>query len=327
MENNLDLLQIKIKQAREILPQKSREAIDVSNWKTIISLELSGKYSEIQIQDLETETELLLCGLVSPKDYPNELESRMRLSKDAVKILIGEMDKLVFKKIQKELERKMDKENKVPYPNKESAIDPRFANLPKEIQRAIIESNYQVVLYSIAGKYKLSVEQMGILEEITIKVILGKIHPEKYVDELASRITIKKEDISNLVKDINENILKTIRESFKNHFDNSEVTEDNIVPPPPYKNLINKVENDDIPPPPYKNLINNEKSEVVNEKNAEKIEDIPKNIIEEKLKGVVVNEHTTSDYSDTKTSNTILDINKDNLTPTTKSPDPYRETF
>ncbi len=42
--------------------------------------------------------------------------------------------------------------------------------------------------------------------------MLNTIHSNSYENELASKITIPKEDISNLVKEINENIFKKIRE-------------------------------------------------------------------------------------------------------------------
>src|SRR3989339_1363045 len=180
MENNKDLLQIEIEKARSLLSQKSREAIDVSNWKAVIRLEMIGKYSELQLNDLEIETELLLCGLINPDNYPKELETRMRLSKDTVKILINEMDKLVFKKIQKELERKLENDIPKPYPNKQSPPDPYFKDMPKNVQEAIALSDWKSKLYTIAEKYKLNVEQMGVFEEMTTKVILNTIRPDKY---------------------------------------------------------------------------------------------------------------------------------------------------
>jgi len=308
MDDNKDLLQIKIEEARAILPQKSREAIDVINWKITI-LGMLGKYSPIQLDNLETETELLLCGLVSPEDYQNELETRMHLSKEEVNTLLTEMDKLVFKKIQKELERKINEEEKTPYPNKESAFDPRFTSLPKEIQQAIAESNYQITLYTIAGKYKLTAEQMGILEETTIKVILGEIHPDKYEDELVSKITISKEDVTNLVIDINEKIFKVIRGVEKKYWDKEKtITNEDEIPLPPYAKIINNEDEIPLPPPSIKldtKII--EKTELIQPIIG--ITNTPQNIIEEKLKGVTVSDHTVSNHSLPKMN------------------DPYREAF
>ncbi len=82
MNESPDLLQIKIEQAKARLPKETLEAIESVDWQAIIlSLREKKGYNFEQLGDLETETELLLCGLLNPKDYPGELERRMRISK------------------------------------------------------------------------------------------------------------------------------------------------------------------------------------------------------------------------------------------------------
>lgn len=104
MENTVDLLQIKIDKAREELSEESRQAIDAIDWKSvIIGLRVEKGYSFTQIEDLEIETELLLCGLINSDDYPKELEKRMGLSKAQVDELVNEMNEKVFNKIREEL--------------------------------------------------------------------------------------------------------------------------------------------------------------------------------------------------------------------------------
>ena len=60
-------------------------------------------YSLEQLDVLGTETELLLCGLIRPSDYPKELGSQMQISKEQVTDLVNEMNELVFKKIREVL--------------------------------------------------------------------------------------------------------------------------------------------------------------------------------------------------------------------------------
>ena len=69
--DTVNLLKIKIEQAKRKLPFETVNAIDAVDWKAAI-LELRAKkgYNFEQLGDLETETELLLAGLVSPEDYP-----------------------------------------------------------------------------------------------------------------------------------------------------------------------------------------------------------------------------------------------------------------
>lgn len=105
MNNNTkDLLQIKIDQARAQLPEDTLRAIDAVDWRAAI-LELRQKkgYTIEQLENLETETELVLCGLVIPENYPRELEKRMGLSKNQVNDLVSFMNNQVFSKIREAL--------------------------------------------------------------------------------------------------------------------------------------------------------------------------------------------------------------------------------
>jgi len=290
-----DELQNLISDARAKLSKESREAIDNVNWKLTI-LGMNQMYTTEQLEDLEIETELLLCGILNPEDYPVELEYRMHLPKEQVTSLINEMDKLVFKKIQEELEKIVSRKNvatpEIKQEVKTTPLDPRFASLPKETQTAISKSDYQKNIYLIGEKYKLTIAQMGELENTTIKVMGNTISPDKYENELASKITIPKEDITNLVKDINELIFKKIRELMQKR---GKIN---------YEELRIKNEGQEIPLPPYAKVIKNEELGISSE---DKTQNTP-NVLEEKLKGPTVSKNTVSNYSNTKT-------------------DPYREAF
>jgi hypothetical protein len=100
MDNTIDLLQIKIEKAKSDLPENTLNAINAVDWRgVILAIKEKRRYSIEQLGDLELETELLLCGLSDPKDYPRELESRMKISKMEASELVNEMNNLVFSKI------------------------------------------------------------------------------------------------------------------------------------------------------------------------------------------------------------------------------------
>lgn len=246
MENTTDSLQVKIIEARANLSKETREAIDNINWKLIV-LGMSKKYNPDQLDSLETETELLLCGILNPDSYAAELENRMMLTKEEVGLLLGEMDKLIFKQIQKELEKKLDQKEKTNTENKPLVFDSRFSSMPKDVQEAIAHSNWKENLYKIAQKYKLSIIQMGDLEDITVKVISNVIHPDKYENEIAFKIIIPKNDVTNLVSDVNKDILMEIRKSLKEEWGDKTITNDQL----PITN--------EVPLPPYAKVITNEK--------------------------------------------------------------------
>jgi hypothetical protein len=104
METTVDLLQIKMDKAKAELPEESRRAIEAIDWKkAILELRTEKGYSFTQLESMELETELLLCGLLNPADYPKELETRMAISKPQVNELVNEMNEKVFKRIREEL--------------------------------------------------------------------------------------------------------------------------------------------------------------------------------------------------------------------------------
>ncbi len=119
----LDMLQIKIERARDALPKETRHAIDSVDWRAVIlSFREKKGYSFEQLEDLELETELLLCGLLNPVDFPKELEERLKMPKPQVDLLVSEMNELVFKKIKDELVRNTERQEifikrEAPLPN------------------------------------------------------------------------------------------------------------------------------------------------------------------------------------------------------------------
>src|SRR3989338_4251664 len=103
-DNTIDLLEIKIEKAKRELPLETVNAINAVDWKAVIlGLREKKGYTFEQLGDLELETELVLCGLVTPEDYPRELEKRMGIGRAVADELVNEMNDLVFRKIREEL--------------------------------------------------------------------------------------------------------------------------------------------------------------------------------------------------------------------------------
>ena len=118
----IDPLKIKIETAKRQLPLETVNAIDSVDWKiAILGMRIRHGYTFEQLGDLELETELLLSGLISPEDYPKELEKRMGIPGAQVGELVNEMNDLVFKKIKEELIK--NTERKKIFANKTEATE------------------------------------------------------------------------------------------------------------------------------------------------------------------------------------------------------------
>lgn len=110
MQEDLDVLQIKIEKAREELSPDTVLAINSFNWKIIVSsIGFKNKYSAEQIDILTTETELLLCGLVDTTEFKQELQTRLNISRNQADLLVKDLNDLVFSKIKINLISILDK--------------------------------------------------------------------------------------------------------------------------------------------------------------------------------------------------------------------------
>jgi hypothetical protein len=167
-----------------------------------------------QIETLGTETTLALLGIIHLGEYEKILSSKITIEKRLQDAMLDQINKEIFNPINTHLydafDSNVDTLAEERY-GKAEKVDERFSKLPKEIQDAISDSDYQPKLYAISEKYKLSIEQMGSLEEITTKVMLGIIHPDAYENELQSKINMSKDVIAGIVQEVNEKILKNIR--------------------------------------------------------------------------------------------------------------------
>ncbi len=121
--------------------------------------------------------------------------------------------------------------------------DPLFSGLPENIQEAIAKSDWKEKTYEIAQKYKLNIEQMGILEDLTVKTMKNEIRPNDYKNRLAEKIKIPNEFLVNLIDDINQNVLSNIVNIVKTQEQTvlleEEKKRDNIIPTPPYQKESN----------------------------------------------------------------------------------------
>ncbi len=107
-----DELQQKIDSARAELSQETKQAIDSVDWKdALLKIRDKKGYNLEQLDDLETETELLLCGLTNPQDFPKSIGTRMQISREEVNDLVNEMNELVFKKIREKLMENTNEKN------------------------------------------------------------------------------------------------------------------------------------------------------------------------------------------------------------------------
>ncbi len=99
----IDLLQIKIEKAKANLPEETRRAIEAVDWRrALLDIRVKKGFTLEKMEDLELETELMLCGLLNPADYQKQIREKMGISPGEAEEIVNEMNERVFKKIRME---------------------------------------------------------------------------------------------------------------------------------------------------------------------------------------------------------------------------------
>ncbi len=105
----------------------------------------------------------------------------------------------------------------------EGELKTRFELLPTELQQVILSSDYQMHLFEVAKKHKLTYEKLGQLELETTMVILGMTPPDEYKADIAEQMNLTGEALDNVVTEINEKVFAPIREKLMSLYSEEEV--------------------------------------------------------------------------------------------------------
>ena len=215
-----------VKKQMEYLPQEVKDVFaDPKIKEEVKALEIKYNLNEEQKDVLETENMLLMLALTHPAEYPQELKSRLNVDDNTLNNILSEINTIFLDKTRNQLEEAFEKTNDETEEDEnpeEEQIDERLKGLSEETQTAIINSNYQAKLYDIWKENKLLIPQMDMMEDLLINVILGKVRPEDFKSVLRDTLQIKDAESKIITDEINEKILKEIRESLV-AFSNKEI--------------------------------------------------------------------------------------------------------
>ncbi|MCX6757481.1 MAG: hypothetical protein NTZ44_01185 [Candidatus Nomurabacteria bacterium] len=179
----MDLLQIKIEKAKALLPEETRQSIDNVDWRqAILDIKTKKGFNLDQLENLEIETELLLCGLLDPKEYPKQLQSKLGITDNEAQELVNDMNEHAFKKIRDEFMKITDKQN--------TELLKHRAEIAKEIP---VE---KIPIKIVTPDQTQTKEDTSILKTAGIEIT-----PASFKKEVASDISEKRDD---MIKDLEQ---------------------------------------------------------------------------------------------------------------------------
>ncbi|MBI2628290.1 MAG: hypothetical protein HYW71_02575 [Candidatus Niyogibacteria bacterium] len=97
----------------------------------------------------------------------------------------------------------------------EQELEKKYKQLPATVEEVIFSANAAKTLEEIRKKYKLQIDQLGILANETRLVMLGLTHPKDFINNLAEGLELNKEIAKNIAQEINQRIFYKIREELK----------------------------------------------------------------------------------------------------------------
>lgn len=212
------------------LSQKSREAINSVDWENL-SENIGKKYLiDEEIESFQIEILLVLLGLEKPESLEKNIMEFIITSEKEAHEIADQVFEKIFSPIADKIEGGFTPTKTISRP-----ISPKFNSLPENLKSVIAESDYQNKVYALGRKYNLSIDEMGVLEEVVTRIMLGTLPANNLENEIKYKIEIPEDKAKELIEELNNSIFKNIRELLKTKSENPlEEKEVDDIPLPPY---------------------------------------------------------------------------------------------
>ena len=95
----------------------------------------------------------------------------------------------------------------------EESMKEVMQTLPPVIRDYLVQGKYTPVAISLANKYKLRIDQSGVLEREIMLLLMGVENPDEFVQALVEEAKLDKPTVDGLVQDVNTQIFMPLRKA------------------------------------------------------------------------------------------------------------------
>ncbi|HVV15185.1 MAG TPA: hypothetical protein VHD55_02185 [Candidatus Paceibacterota bacterium] len=98
-------------------------------------------------------------------------------------------------------------------------IEERIAQLPVDVQEAVLASDFDEKVLAIGKSHNLHIDQSQLLGNEIYMVMLGMSDTADFVNSIEKEVRVSKEEAEKIATDVNAKILAPIRESLKRMYE------------------------------------------------------------------------------------------------------------
>lgn len=193
------------------LPTELQNAVKSNSWRSKIDqIAEEHHLTDEQTNNLELETVLVTVGLVHRPEFELDLVANLGVSDAVAKAINERINREIFAPISSFLDQFEEAEKQA-----ESETKAKRAGLPLDIQHALESAETEQVFQQLAEKYKLHVDQVGVLYDLGEKILVGEVKPNDFTNEFIRLSGVDSQTANNITRDINESIFKPLQQSLR----------------------------------------------------------------------------------------------------------------
>ena len=271
----------------DLSPEKSDAMFSIDIDSKIKELATKYTLNEEQSKNIDYYITLSIIGLLREDQLSETITTELKINPEISAQIASDLKSFIFDVIEN---REKDSKERASVLSQENfeIIDPRFENMPDSVKEAISLSDWKEVLYKISSDNKLNIEQMEILEDLTVKTMKNEINPDKYKEEVSSKILTDKDKIDNIVKEVSVKIFQEIRNLMRESEKDESLIARNSDPLKEDTINLSLDKEDEVPVPPYadKNEVSPKKEEISFEIKAKPLFNNAQNIINNEIQNI-----------------------------------------
>lgn len=188
------------------LPNDYRRALGQSNWLARAEQVFNAhQLTPAEKHDALLEAALVLCGLDTRSNFAAQLATILG---ERGAVIARDIDAALFAPFSAELD-------KLAAEPVGTVGEEKFNRLPQALQDILASDNTEDKITAIGTRHRLHIDQIGALNEVVERAVLGEISTQNLTPALVSEVRIDQATAQTIASEVGQEIFAPIREALK----------------------------------------------------------------------------------------------------------------